>query len=81
MWYAEGFVRIGVQAYNAEENDPMELEDVCYAQCEAEDYAENAGPVILCQMPTLFLIHGLVMTIKRTIDHRCLHNIALVAIP
>lgn len=34
-----------MQAYDGEQDNPVELEDVGYAQCEAEDYAEYAGPV------------------------------------
>lgn len=34
----------GSQAYHAEENHPVEVEDVCYAECEAQDYAEHATP-------------------------------------
>lgn len=34
-----------LQAYHAEYDHPVEVEDVCYAQCEAEDYADYAGPV------------------------------------
>lgn len=36
-----------LQANDAKEDDPVELEDVGYAQCEAEDYAEDPGPVSL----------------------------------
>ena len=35
-----------IQADNAKEDDPVKLEDVGYAQREAEDYAENTGPVL-----------------------------------
>ena len=34
-----------VQAYYAEYDDQAEVEEVCNAQSDAEDYAENAGPV------------------------------------
>ena len=34
-----------LQAEYAKQNDPVEMEDVGYAQCKAEDYAEYANPV------------------------------------
>ena len=37
-----------LQAKDAKEDDPVELEDVGDAQREAEDYAEYAGPISLC---------------------------------
>lgn len=37
-----------LQADNAKEDDPMEVEDVGYTQGEAEDYAEDSGPVEVC---------------------------------
>ena len=34
-----------VQTYDAEEDDKVEVKDVCDSQCEAEEYAHHSGPV------------------------------------
>lgn len=41
-------VRKNSQADHTEEDHQVEVEDVGDSQCEAKDYAENAGPESYC---------------------------------
>lgn len=65
-----------VQADDAKQDDPVEVEDVCDAQCKAEDDADDTGPVIYvnwCPHCT----QEVRLAFAHTIDRICLRNVSV----